>query len=357
MEQNDTDEQFTGRILEILMRYEGVDLQRVKTDLALVMKDYTVSPKETALVIYTEGKNTLLIRDFLLAKIVAGRTKGTIQTYREILTMAFMQIGKDADTIKAADIQALFAKMLRRGCSKSYCNHTYLVMRSFYTWAFNYRRVPENPTLLLEKMHYIKPKEAAFSQLEIEKMRERIQTNRDRALFELLLSTGCRASEICHIKIEDIRDDQIVVLGKGEKYRTVYVNAKAQVALSSYLPERHDKNPYLFPRMKNKNELLTSSKRHKRRNWYQYPEYVDEAEPMNTETINYIVKHIAKLANVDGCHTHRFRRTCATMALRRGMPLEQVSMMLGHEQIGTTQIYLDIREDDLKASHNRYVNI
>lgn len=126
------------------------------------------------------------------------------------------------------------------------------------------------------------------------------------------------------------------------------------MAIESYLKERNDKNPYLFPKMIAANAggrraNICSS------NNYTYAENVTKSEPMNHEGPNGYVKKIAKRAGVDGCHAHKFRRTCATMALKRGMPLVQVSKMLGHESMETTQIYLDISQEDLFEAHKKYV--
>lgn len=168
---------------------------------------------------------------------------------------------------------------------------------------------------------------------------------------------GCRASEVASIKIDDINDDKVTVLGKGGKYRNIYLNAKSVIAIETYLKERKDNNPYLFPsgiKFGGDQELLCRVRKEKG-NWYKYRDLVDPSEHINHESINSSLKRIGKRAGVYGVHTHRFRRTCATMALRRGMTIELVSKMLGHEELATTQIYLDIRDDDLEIAHKKFV--
>lgn len=355
MEGNEIRDTLVNRVLAMLTHYD-VNLTEIRNKLYLVLNDFKIEPSETALVVYHEGKNEVLIREFLLAKAVAGRTKKTIEMYGTTLQRAFAEIGKDADTVLTQDIQVMFAKIQMRGGSKCYCNNIYRVLRTFYTWAVNNNRLQGNPTLNIDYMKYPKTKETAMTELELEKMRAVLPDNRQRAIFELLLSTGCRASELVNIKTDDIDDDRIQVFGKGEKYRHVFINAKARVALDAYLKERKDESPYLFPASKYGGPALAKGcKRSKIHDWYKNADLVDPTRPFDKESLNDMLKKIAKKAGVEGVHTHRFRRTCATLALRRGMPIEQVCMMLGHEQITTTQIYLDIREEDVREAHKRYV--
>lgn len=162
-------------------------------------------------------------------------------------------------------------------------------------------------------------------------------------------------TELVNILLSDINGDEILIHGKGEKDRIVYLNAKAQWALNEYLEERTDSNHYLFPG----GSFMTinqrpSKKRKDLREWYKDPEMVDESRHIDKCTIESMIRKIGRKAGVKA-HPHKFRRTCATFALRRGMPIEQVSKMLGHESIETTQIYLDLSEQDLKEAHKKYV--
>lgn len=172
--------------------------------------------------------------------------------------------------------------------------------------------------------------------------------------IELLLSTGCRVSEICQILLTDIDGNQILVHGKGQKDRYVYLNARAMYALGKYMELREDASPYLFPRRIS----VADSKGKKGMNpgdWWQHAELVKADEYMDQSTVESMTRKIARRAGVERANPHKFRRTCATMALRRGMPIEQVSKMLGHEDISTTQIYLDLNESDLRIAHERFV--
>ena len=172
----------------------------------------------------------------------------------------------------------------------------------------------------------------------------------------MLLSTGCRVSELCNIKISEIDGDKLTVHGKGNKYRTVYLNAKAIVAVENYMKERNDSNPYLFPGAVicfHGGDFKICPK--DREKWYMNADKVDKERRYSTSGMEGKMRKIGKRAGVENVHPHRFRRTCATLALRRGMPLEQVSKMLGHEDLSTTQIYLDLSEEDLRMAHKKFV--
>ena len=175
-------------------------------------------------------------------------------------------------------------------------------------------------------------------------------------MVEILLSTGCRVNELANMKVTDIEDDQITVLGKGNKYRTVYLNAKGVMALHKYLAERSDTNPYVFPKGKTVAGGIYAKMTHNaKHDFYKNPELLEPDTHMDKSSIGATIRNIGHRAGVEKVHPHRFRRTCATFALHRGMPIEQVSKMLGHEQISTTQIYLDLSREDLAAAHRKYV--
>jgi site-specific recombinase XerD len=344
------------RLMMWVSKY-NIDLADAQMNLTLILKDFKIEPKETALQIYTEGKNVMFLKKFILAKAIAGCSERTIRIYKQEIEKFLQVIGKDADTITPIDIQAFIANRIVNGNSKSYVDTLRRYLSSFFGYLSREDLIAKNPMAKIEKIKYHTDKEEAFTDYDIEKIRGACKNAREKAIIELLLSTGCRASEVCGIKITDIEDDAITVFGKGGKFRKVYLNAKAVVAIQHYLSERKDKNPYLFPRGidPTQDKALMGRYRAYKGEWYRYLDMVDKTAPMDKETINSVSKKIGKRAGVDNVHTHRFRRTCATMALRRGMTIELVSKMLGHEQIATTQIYLDLREEDLKIAHEKFV--
>lgn len=325
------------------------DLQLIRAKLHMLLDEYDISPREREIVPYTEGKNEMLLKRFILAKTVAGRTERTVRQYYAEIKRSLQRIGKDADTIVTADVQAYLAQLMIAGNSKSYCDTVRRYLSSFFKYLSKEELIVKNPMDRVDNIKYHTEKESAFSDMEIEKMRVACKNNFQRAMFETLLSTGCRASEIVSIKTNDMKDGKIDIVGKGEKHRTVYINAKASVAIERYMQERNDSNPFLFP------GGVFGTDGSKKHDWYKNAENVSAYRHYSPSSVNNLVRGIARRANVKGAHAHRFRRSCATHALRHGMPIEMVSMMLGHEKISTTQIYLDVREEDLKNAHQKYV--
>lgn len=350
-------------VQEIIMALKPYDLpiedNTLKSVLYMALKDVQIKPAETAIVVGHENKNEWFIKRFLIIKTVAGLSKRTLEYYEKEIRRFLYSVGKPADQVTADDIRYYLAcKDQIDGWSKTTQNNVLRNLKSFFGTLQLEEIIPRNPCAKINQIKEHKAPKQAFTEIEIEKMRGAIKSSREKVMFEMLLSTGCRASEMAAIKIKDIEENKVTVLGKGNKERTCYLNVKAQLALKEYLNDRRDENPYLFPlsvaKLK-RDDPATHKLRKVRENWYKHPVLVSKTEPSTRDTVNATMKKVAKRAGVEGAHAHRFRRTAATFALRRGMPILQVSKMLGHENINTTQIYLDIDEKDLERAHEKYV--
>lgn len=333
------------------LAFTGAELSDIKRALYVALAGYDIRPKEKQLILY-ENKNEEAIKRYIIAKGIAGLAERTLRMYASTLTRAFGIIRKDYDKVESEDVQLLLATVMTKG-SKRYANDIRVVLNGFYAWLLREEIVTRSPMNKIDIIKYRSSKEDAFSDIEVERMREACRTRYEKAVIEFLLSTGCRAFEAASVTIEQAKEDEITIVGKGDKERKIYVNAKARIAINGFLAERIDRNPYLFPASVMKNGRHIQSMQGGP-NWYLRRELVGD-DHVGRETINNIVKRVAKRANVDGCHAHRFRRTCATNALKHGMPIELVSMMLGHSNIATTQIYLSIGQDALRNAHGKYV--
>lgn len=339
-------------ILCMLQGY-GVDTDEIENKLYLIMKDCTITPTETALAIRNEMLNDTLVKRFIAAKMVKGCTQKTIKLYSTEIPKIIMRIGKSVPDITADDIRLYIAVRLQQDkVMKATIDNEIRYLRTFYAFLIAEELVTKNPMLKIEKIRSEKKKKHAFTELDCEKLRNACRTALEKCVIELLLSTGCRVSELVQMRIDEIDGDKITVHGKGEKDRTVYFNAKAQIALNNYLAERKDTNPYLFPKgyWNNTQKLGVNDSPY----WYRNPDAIADGH-RDGGGIEAMMRSLGKRAGVENCHPHRFRRTCATFALRRGMALEQVSRMLGHANIATTQIYLDLTEDELRQAHAKYV--
>lgn len=172
-----------------------------------------------------------------------------------------------------------------------------------------------------------------FTDEEIEMMRDACRTPRDLAIIDMLASTGMRVGEMVKLKRSDINltERECVVLGKGDKQRTVYFDARAKIHLQKYLQTRNDSSEILFLSMANPNK------------------------PLGIGGIEHLIKRLGAQIGIKKAHPHKFRRTLATGAIDKGMPIEQVQQLLGHKRIDTTLMYAMVKQANVKASHRRYI--
>lgn len=353
-------EEMMIEIINMLIPYiQKDDMSDIRWKLELIISEYEIEKRHTEIAVVTENKNETMVKKFLASKLASGRTKNTLKYYKNSLLIFFAKVGKDYDEITADDIRRYLAiRVNRDNVSKVTANNERRSVSSFYNWLQTEEILLKNPVSKVEQMKVNKQKKKAFSDMEIEKIRNACRTSKETALVELLLSSWCRVSEVAQIQLSDISDDEVLVHGKGEKDRTVYLNAKAHLSISLYLNERKDINPFLFARAKYAGNVKMMSKSTKNSSpceWYKNPKLVSEDEGIEKSTIESIIRNIGKRAGVANTHPHRFRRTGATMALKAGMPLITVSKLLGHASIGVTQVYLDISDDELEEAHRKYV--
>ncbi len=351
--------QLYQEIINVLVPYRtNLPFEDIKAQLTIILGEYDVTQRHTEVAVLHEDKNNRYLAMFLASKAAGGRTDKTLKAYRTYLRKIFTSIGKDVDEITADDIKLYLAKKLRVDrISKTGVDNERRALSTFYGWMLNNEHIKRNPMNKVEVMKYAKPKKKAFTAMDIEKIRDACRTERETMIVEVLLSTWCRVSELVGIKIEEIEENKILVHGKGEKDRTVFLDAKAQLAIQKYLSKRNDNNPYLLPRMVNAGDIKNVPKGpiSRQGRWYEDRDAVDPELPSDSGTVESIVRNIGKRAHVKNVHPHRFRRTGATFALKAGMPFMTVSKLLGHANIAVTQVYLDINDEDLENEHSKYV--
>lgn len=320
-------------LLMIKREMQDIDTSKIEMILTLCLNDYEVTKKSYEVAVYNvTEKNEQAMRKFLMNKVVAGCSDKTIIAYKGVIGGVLADIGKPFDEISSDDVKYYIAyKRLNHIINDKSAQNIRRYLMSFYKWCESEEMISKNPMSKVPLIREEKKRKEAFTEIEIEKLRDACDNTRDKALIEMLLSTGCRVTELANIKKSDfVKDDCIIVHGKGKKDRKVFVNAKAQLALEKYLEEREDSKEYLFLSLRGGRKISSSG-------------------------IEIAMRELGRKAGVQKVHPHKFRRTCATMALRRGMPLEQVSKMLGHENFETTKIYLDLDEEELELAHKRYV--
>ena len=352
------DEYLRDRLINIVAKYVNQDdLENIKMLFDVALSKYDIKKKTTEVIPYSGNINDQVLMKFLCSKIARGCSPRTVKYYKDTIRNTLQTIGKNYADITPDDIRIYIATRVQRdGVSKTTINNERRNLSSFYGWLQREDILLRNPMLKVEKIKTRKEKKKAFTLVEMEKIRAACRTARERAMVEMLFSTWCRVSELISIKVADFNGPKCSVHGKGDKIREVYLNARAQIAVESYLAERKDTNPYLFPGGVTDYVRPTGRKAGcYSKEWYKNPKLVSPDEPVRDSSVEAACRKLGKAAGVENVHPHRFRRTGATMALRAGMPLVQVSKLLGHESVETTQIYLDITEEELETAHEKYV--
>lgn len=352
-------------ILMLLMAAD-VDTDTIKSQLIIVLEKYEVSDRCTEVAVVDENDVEKFIKLFLINKRVSGRTERTIKHYKAELGRFFREVQKTPTEVTSDDIKLYLAvKEVRDKAGKCYQKNILRVISSFYQWMVKEEYVLKNPMNKVDDIKTPKIKKEAFTETQIEQMRYALKDDiRLSCIFELLLSTWCRVSELVQMKMSEISENMETVLvhGKGNKDRICYINAKAKLCLQRYMEERKDKNVFLFPNSNactpcvGQAEIPVKCRERNisPKNWWTIGELIGDGH-IDKSSVESMLRNLGKRANVEKVHPHRFRRTGATFALRRGMPIEQVSKLLGHESIETTQVYLDISERELEQAHKKYV--
>lgn len=329
--------------IEITARAVGIDDEKARTlsaKIAMILKGYVIAEGTTELVVREADEDVVMVRKFLMSKKIKGCTDRTIDFYTKELRQALPKLSKPLKEITVDDIRWFVAdKEFNGKCSRVTCSNTLRVLSSLFQFLSNEGYIQGNPVMKFGIYKVPKQKKEAFTEYEIESMRENIKTPKDKAIFEMLLSTGCRVSELCQIKKSEINGNEILVHGKGQKDRIVRMNVKAMKALESYMQSKCEESRnsvWLFPKKETKHRCLC-------------PE-----EHMDKGTVETRIRELGRELNITA-YPHKFRRTCATFALRRGMDLMYVSKMLGHDNVQTTQIYLDLDEETMREQHKKFV--
>ncbi|MSA02933.1 tyrosine-type recombinase/integrase [Lactonifactor sp. BIOML-A3] len=307
-------------------------ISAVKGSLFATIDNYEIHEKCRELMNIQTDNSLNVMRMFLVSKKVEGCTQKTIDCYKNELYRFVQYTNKDVIEVTTNDIRLYIAKRAAEGLCKVSQDNALRILRSFFSWCLAEEYTEKNPTLRIKKIKTEQKIKKPFSEIEIEHLRNGAKTKRDKAIIDVLLSTGMRIAELVALDRKDVDGDQIIVYGKGEKERYVYLNAKAIVSLEEYLKIRSDNNSPLF---------VTSRKPFTR---------------LEKSGIETRIRELGKSLGIEKAHPHRFRRTAATMALNRGMPIEQVQKMLGHNNIETTLIYAQAAQENVKANHKKYVN-
>lgn len=276
--------------------------------------------------------NDRYISMFIDAKRIENLSARTLGFYDSVLRKCIAYIGKPIRFVDANDIRRCLSwAMVERGCSSVTVNNERRVLSTFFQWLEDEDIIRKSPVKRTKALKEEKGDKKPFSDEEIAMMRDVCESARERAIFELLLSSGMRLSELCGLdrKDVDMQNHECEVLGKGRKRRTCYFSAAAKLYMEQYIESRDDDATALF---------VSANSPHNR---------------LGKSAIERIVRNIGKRAGVANVHPHRFRRTMATNNLRRGMKLEEIQQLLGHSNMDTTLIYAKVDKELLKVNARR----
>lgn len=276
--------------------------------------------------------NEYYIELFISAKSVENCSKRTTTYYRDTLDTALGHIGRPVRRIDANDIRGVLAwYMGERGCSPVTVNNVRRVLSTFFQWLENEDYIRKSPVKKTRAVRTEKSDKLPFSDMEVAMLREVCVRDRDRAIVEMLLSSGMRVAELCGLNRSnvDLTGRECSVLGKGNKRRMCYFSAEAAMYAAKYLESRTDDEPAMFTSLNSPYRRLSVG------------------------AVENLVRKIGRSAGVANTHPHRFRRTFATNSLRRGMKIEEIQQLLGHENIETTMIYAKVDKDMLKEKAKR----
>lgn len=325
------------KIMEVLRRMQGVlkevELRELKNVLHTVFAGCDIEQKQELIARCDSWKNDL--EDYLISKALEGKSVATIDRYRYELDRLLSYAGKAVVDITDADISGYLRayKNIRRVCNQT-LKSVRAIYSSFFGWLRDRDRIRKNPMVLVEEIKVEQKLKKAYSDEERERMLRKCKNIRDKAMIEFLYSTAVRVSELAAVNREDVRfsNRDLIVLGKGSKERRVYLNERTNMYLLEYLQSRTDSNSALFVGLKSPYNRLGKA------------------------GIEDIVRRIGKEAGVEKAHPHRFRRTAATNALNRGMPVQEVSKMLGHAKLETTMLYCTVDQESLQYHHKKYLS-
>lgn len=278
--------------------------------------------------------NSDFLKMFLDAKKIEGCSDRTINYYRTTIEHFISKVDTLIRKVTTEEIREYLASYQKRNnCSNVTIDNVRRNISSFFSWLEEEDYILKSPT---KRIHKIKTKTTVknvISDEGIEKLRDNCKDIRDLAIIDLLYSTGIRVGELVNLNIDDIdlEGRECIVYGKGDKERRVYFDAKAKVHLKDYLDSRTDENEALF---------VTINSPHNR---------------LKISGVEIRLRQLGRQLNIDRIHPHKFRRTMATRAIDKGMPIEQVQKILGHSQIDTTMQYAMVNQTNVKTSHQKYM--
>lgn len=279
--------------------------------------------------------NEQLLENFLAAKRIEGCSEKSLTYYRTTIEAMTAKVDKNVREMETDDLRAYLTDYQQeKNPSKVTVDNIRRILSSFFSWLEDEDYILKSPVRRIHKVKAALTIKETYTDEALEKMRDNCEEPRDLALIDMLASTGMRVGELVLLNKDDINfeERECVVLGKGSKERVVYFDARTKIHLQNYLQGRTDDNPALFVSLRAPHERLKIGGIERR------------------------LRELGKRLDIEKVHPHKFRRTLATMAIDKGMPIEQLQQLLGHKRIDTTLHYAMVKQSNVKIAHKKYIS-
>ena len=308
-------------------------MARLKTVLTSKLHNVEIIEKSDCATQQTQ-ENEHLLNSFISAKKIEGCSDKTLTYYRNTIERLLVTLSLAICHITTTDIRTYLSDYQEEHqSSKVTIDNMRRIFPSFFAWLEDEDFIAKSPVRRIHKVKTDSLVKEVLSDEQLEQLRDSCTTKRDLAIIDFLSSTGIRVGELVKLNREDIdfHERQCVVFGKGNKERVVYFNARTKLHLQQYLDDRTDDNPALFVSLHLPHTRLTIS------------------------GVEVRIRDLGKSLSMPKVHPHKFRRTLATMAIDKGMPIEQVQRLLGHVRIDTTLHYAIVNQNNVKLAHKKYL--
>jgi len=305
--------------------------EKLKEVLDMVLVNYKIEEIKDEL---NGEDNQHYVESFLSSKRLEGCSEKTLHYYESTIQIVLNTIQKHVKHITTDDLRKYLTDYQNvHKSSRVTIDNIRRILSSFFSWLEDEDYIVKSPVRRIHKVKSATTIKETYSDESLELMRDNCNSLRDLALIDILASTGMRVGELVLLNIDDINfnERECVVFGKGDKERIVYFDARTKIHLQNYIDSRSDENKALFVSMRKPYNRLT------------------------IRAIETIVRNIGKQLEIPKAHPHKFRRTLATKAIDKGMPIEQLQKLLGHQKIDTTLQYAMVKQSNVKIAHKRYI--
>ena len=275
-----------------------------------------------------------MLDSFITAKRIEGCSEKTLKYYRTTIENMIEAVGKSVRHIQTEDLRTYLTNYQQKNSpSRVTIDNIRRILSSFFSWLEDEDYIIKSPVRRIHKVKTATNVKETYTDEDLEKMRDNCVELRDLAIIDMLASTGMRIGEMVLLNKADIdfNERECVVFGKGDKERVVYFDARTKIHLRNYINSRTDENPALFVTLRSPFERIKIG------------------------GIETRLRKMGKELEIEKVHPHKFRRTLATMAIDKGMPIEHLQQLLGHKRIDTTLQYAMVKQSNVKQAHRKYI--